>query len=80
MKTIKIIDLLNKIVNSEEVPKRIKYYDLMYEFCSRCEQYEHFNKDKIIQIKLFEEIIDLNDEVEIIEELEEGNNNESDNI
>jgi hypothetical protein len=68
MKTIKVIDLLIKIANGEEVPKKIKYYDLIYEFCSRCKQYEHFDKDKTLQIKLFEEIVDLNDEIEIIED------------
>jgi hypothetical protein len=65
---MKVIDLLNKIANGEEVPKKIKYYDLIYEFCSRCKQYEHFDKDKTLQIKLFEEIVDLNDEIEIIED------------
>ena len=30
MKTIKIIDLLNKIANGEEVPKKIKYENDIY--------------------------------------------------
>ena len=30
MKTIKMIDLLNKIANGEEVPKKIKFYDKYY--------------------------------------------------
>ncbi len=65
-KTIKIIDLLNKIANREEVPEKIKYYnrnlkgtDIM--LCC---------KENII-VKLNCESIYLNDEVEIIEEQEE---------
>lgn len=30
-KTIKLIDLYNKIANGEELPKKIKYKDLVYE-------------------------------------------------
>jgi hypothetical protein len=32
MKTIKIIDLLNKIANGEEVPKRIRIREVEYKF------------------------------------------------
>ena len=31
-KTIKIIDLLNKIANKEEVPEKIKFEDVIYEY------------------------------------------------
>ena len=53
MKTIKVIDLLNKIANGEEVPKRIDYGGLI-------EGYEYL----LNNIKRFS----LNDEVEIIED------------
>lgn len=32
IKTIKIIDLLNKIANGEEVPKKIKINNVIYEY------------------------------------------------
>ena len=65
MKTIKIIDLLNKIAKGEEVPERIKY----------CNEVFIFNKDncnflykyQIGKCQLFG-CCRLNDEVEIIEE------------
>ena len=36
---MKIIDLLNKIANGEEVPKQIKYRDWLYEFEKDCNDY-----------------------------------------
>lgn len=63
---MKIIDLLNKIAKGEEVPERIKYFGLEYGYCNNCKQYEHV--DIGVRIKLFEEIVELDDEVEIIEE------------
>lgn len=60
---MKIIDLLNKIANGEEVPKYISYYnkkESMSMIMFPC-------KDNII-IRLNEDAIDLGDEVEILEE------------
>ena len=62
MKTIKIIDLINRIANGEEVPKKIKYDDeiksdipyFIYIKMGKC------NNNTIINF--------LNDEVEILEE------------
>lgn len=60
---MRIIDLLNKIANGEEVPKYIKYYDKL-----------HQKKDIMmccynnIIYKLDNNIIDLTDVVEILEE------------
>ena len=63
MKTIKIIDLLNKIANGEELPKEIKYYDtiitdipyFMYEKMGKCSNntmINFFNEEaKIIEEK-----------------------------
>ena len=62
---MKIIDLLNKIANGEEVPEYIRYYNkiddmqLVMLFC----------KENIIY-KLNENAIGLNDEVEIIKSQE----------
>ena len=60
---MKIIDLLNKIANGEEVPKYIKYYDRLHqkEDAMMC----CYNN---IIYKLDNNIFDLLDEVEIIEE------------
>ena len=68
MKTIKIIDLLNKASNYEELPKKIKFnhkefiYDEMYE--------DYYTKDDKLFTSCFS-ITELNYEVEIIEEPQE---------
>ena len=71
MKTIKIIDLLNKIANSEEVPKRIKYSNCHYKY--EPEKLDYRDEDCKIEFYLFAMCTNfiLNDEVEIIEEDEE---------
>ena len=66
---IKVIDLLVKIANGEEVPKKIKYNNKIWEY------YVCANDYKGEDIWLFEELFEyrrtiefINDEVEIIEE------------
>lgn len=76
MKKIKIIDLLNMISKGEEVPKKIKYDCVIYEFNNSCRQYyeegigTYFDNkltyNKSIEQKFYGDF--LNDEVEIIEE------------
>ena len=66
---MKVIDLLNKIANGEEVPKMIKYDTLNYMF--RNYDYKEMHGELIDEQTSFMERIDfykLNDEVEIIEE------------
>ena len=74
MNKIRVIDLLNKIANSEELPKYIKYKGDIYQY-----QYKETKEANIINYYHSEEthhhLIDggwhdirLNDEVEIIEE------------
>lgn len=69
-KTIRIIDLLNKIANGEEVPKRIRIDHWCYKF----EWVEHLENyyDKDSNIDLMSALSmnkeELNYEVEIIEE------------
>ena len=64
---IKIIDLLNKIANGEEVPKKIKYEKDTYihidNYCYYCE-----DTNLILSDRIFAEYSKLTDEVEIIEE------------
>ena len=75
MKKIKIIDLLNRIANGEEVPKKIKYASTEYEFSGydtasknyKCEYEGGFYSD------LFSDIDGacLNNEVEILDDEED---------
>jgi hypothetical protein len=70
---MKVIDLLNKIANGEEAPKKIKYDNTIYEYN---EQYDYKNELQINYYSVdkgedfFNEVycFSLNDEVEIIEE------------
>jgi hypothetical protein len=72
---MKVIDLLNKIANGEEVPKKIKYNDEIREYVHKYRDYVNPNSDKYF---LFFSIMRkgkgsdfanaLNDEVEIIED------------
>lgn len=69
---MKIIDLLNKIAKGEK-PKKIKYYDDVYEFDCYEGEWGYVNKE-YCRYKWFANEIDcdlqeqLNDEVEIIED------------
>lgn len=66
MKTIKMIDLLNKIVNGEEVPKQIKYSNKIYTLSNLVNDY--MNEDGDYLTYKFDDFDILNDEVEILEE------------
>lgn len=66
---MKKIDLLNKIANNEELPKKIKYNGYEWFFCKEFKDYKK-EYDEYTEW-LFEEyglINCLNDEIEIIEE------------
>lgn len=66
MKTIKIIDLLNKIANGEEVPKEIKVNDKIYHYDETdCNEFYRY---RTMTNELLTDYADLNDEVEIIED------------
>lgn len=65
MKTIKIIDLINKISNDEEVPKKIRYFDTIFIFNE--DTCNFLYKYQAGKCQLFG-CCRLNDEVEIIEE------------
>ena len=74
-KTIKVIDLLNKIANGEEVPEKIKYNGIIYKYCLLNKQglkYVDLNeKEDVFYKYLTGTVNNLNDEVEIIEESEQ---------
>ena len=61
---IKIIDLLNKIANNEEVPERIKYNDET--FTIREEKDDYANQNYWFTDRFC--LLDLNDEIEVIED------------
>ena len=74
MKTIKIIDLLNKIANGEEVPKKIRFDNTNWNrICGEKYVYYVNDTDNDLFIYFFRKNITftLNDEVEIIEEEKE---------
>lgn len=64
---MKIIELLNKIANGEEVPKKIKYYDEEFVFTG----YDSASKNYNGELNDLFEVLDgsvLNDTIEILEE------------
>ena len=66
MKTIKVIDLLNKIANGEEVPKKIKYEGIEY---THIDNYCYVDKNsRLLSYEIYAEQHRLNDEIEIIED------------
>lgn len=70
MKTIKIIDLLNKIANGEEVPEKIKYGNAIYEKLNM-NNYRMITGYELLFDDYFFEHCNLNDEVEILDEEDE---------
>lgn len=70
MKTIKIIDLLNKIANGEKTPEKIKYQNKIFTH-NGFGNNNYWCEEKNV---IFEEsfiLEDLNNEIEIIEEKKE---------
>ena len=69
MKTIKIIDLFNKIANGEELPKKIKYIGYIFEYDTNHERYEAYIGEEMYTLNYYVNIDeDLTYEVEILEE------------
>lgn len=63
---MKVIDLLNKIANGEEVPRRIKYKNIIWYFYKIDKTYCMSNTE--INLFYIERLTErLNDEVEVIE-------------
>ena len=60
---MKIIDLLNKIANGEEVPKKIKYDNIIFEYDGIYYMAEYTYLDKYCDLSRV-----LNDTLEILEE------------
>ena len=81
MKTIKIIDLLNKIANSEEVPNKIKLDEEIYEFNKWGNDYKSLGEE--YNYWLFNDYCfgsngnRLDNELEILDEVDEFEDIES---
>lgn len=72
-KTIKVIELLNKIANGEEIPNKIKYHDIVYTYkvLTIGKGYVNFEYEPCcswFENEIADNKEDLNQEVEIIEE------------
>jgi hypothetical protein len=67
---MKVIDLLNKIANGEEVPERIKFLNRTFEFNKDNLKYKNIEKGKndLLEYLDFYKCIALNKEVEILED------------
>ena len=71
MSKIRVIDLLNKIANREEVPKKIQYVDEIFEFNENDKTYKYetrSGKYLLLQDVCMYSVEGLNNTVEIIEE------------
>lgn len=66
-KKIKVIELLNKVANGEDLPKRIKIQDYVFELSKDYEHY-YYNEDVEITHLINHNFSNLNDEVEILED------------
>ena len=75
MNKIRVIDLLNKIANGEEVPYKVKYNGIIFTYNSSNKQglkYVDLNKENEVFYRYLTGVVNkLTDEVEIIEEQEE---------
>ena len=68
---MKVIELLNKIANGEEVPKKIKYLYYEYEFNEEEKEYQRLQNEIIYGLGEDRRLdFVLDDEVEIIQEEE----------
>lgn len=74
MKTIKIIDLLNKIANGEEVPKKIRYDYETYELTDTLLNYFGYENDNdllsVISGDELNELVEILDEENEFEDIE----------
>jgi len=65
---MKVIDLLNKIANGEEVPKKVKYKNFYWEYREEEKDYKDNEGDYVFGCSNYDITEMLNTEVEILEE------------
>lgn len=74
MKTIKIIDLLNKIANGEKVPEKIKYNDRIYTRFQNLKGNRLYYYQVLNGVFLVEQISSVGELLNEVEIIEEDNN------
>ena len=67
---MKVIDLLNKIANGEEVPRKVRHGTLYWEYSEKNKDFQDNDGDWVFSCSNYDLVDMLNDEVEIIEEKE----------
>lgn len=65
---MKVIDLLNKIANGEEVPERIEFDNKIYDYVKMWQQYVDDKEKPLLKYISEFNYSGLNDEVSIVEE------------
>ena len=65
---MKVIDLLNKIANGEEVPKEVKYKSFYWKYSEKDRDYKDTDEDYVFSCSNYDIPKMLNNEVKIIEE------------
>jgi len=65
---MKVIDLLNRIANGEEVPKKVKYKTHYWEYKEEAKDYKDNEDDYVFSCSNYDITAMLDNEVEIIEE------------
>lgn len=68
---MKVIDLLNKIANSEEVPKKVKYKTYYWEYKEEEKDYKDNEGDYVFSCSNYDIPEMLNNEVEILDDRED---------
>lgn len=68
---IKIIDLLNKIANGENLPKKIKYYNVIWKLKTEKDYFDNGDVDFLNEYFENQLTDSLNDEIEILEDNKE---------
>lgn len=72
---MKVIDLLNKIANREDVPFKVMWRDKEWKYNSRNQDYYDYNGNALFENLSIIRILDLlTDEIEIIDYLKEVSN------
>lgn len=65
---MKVIDLLNKIANNEEIPKQVKYKNYYWKYIEEAKDYKDNEDDYVFSCSNYDIPEMLDNEVEIIEE------------
>lgn len=76
---MKVIDLMNKVANDEDMPRKIIYEDLEWKYRRDLDDYEYYDEERNWHEYLFENPFGkayselYNDEIEILDHYEKNN-------